>query len=587
MYSRAYSACGGLTEAAALLNSRSTREPSAPSQGPRRPFLIPRWNTIECQQKNPQRIFFWGARSSLPHNPKTTQMPTESFFFANHPKKWREIRFGPNFGLAIDESDDCYVWWTDVETNTKVEPHKITCINGKIRDAACGENNIYAVTRDGRPWEISFERTGPRAQYELEARLMDEIPAAKLDWFGSSNAVKEISVGRQHVGFILNNDDVHIVGNNTYGQCSMTRPLPFKCKSVHCGGAHTVVIDTDGQPHAFGYDASIQLGLGDTRTMCKDDLRKAQVWNSDGSHEKANAALKRSVIYKHYELHQQTEPQMCMPCPHGRNRDPLPIEPHKVALGEDFTVFAVRDSPDDWDQDETHILFACGENRHGQCGRNLQHHHQQWNKVRTPKYMGVESMRCGTSHCLTIVGKGEMYGWGKNNQKQAVARHGSGGIQVMPEFYELPGTSKYVSADFDASCVIIDPNPGSETARPAANVSYDWPDTDGDLLKNLRYGLERAYIDAKQDAKEAKEAVAAEEQRLKLVPEGKNKQGAIKKLEMMKKKVIDAEDDLAKAEKAVNDIRPVIPLKGDNFEKKEENKEVGEESEVRVGEKKE
>ena len=66
--------------------------------------------------------------------------------------------------------------------------------------------------------------------------------------------------------------------------------------------------------------------------------------------------------------------------PPSANRPAFP-SPDAIELGDDFTVFIHRDSPD-WtvgkDEEETNVLFACGENLDGQCGRTVQYHQQTW-----------------------------------------------------------------------------------------------------------------------------------------------------------------------------------------------------------------
>lgn len=290
---------------------------------------------------------------------------------------------------------------------------------------------------------------------KLWGREMFEIPRIP-GWLGSSAGVVQMSIARQHAGFLLKNGDVHMIGEKKLGACGSGNPLPIKAKSIHCGGTHTVIIDEEGQPHSFGDDSQLQLALGDTRGLLDVDDRRSVTFSPDGAHEVKIPKLTRKVVYKHYELHQQSSPQTCLPPPSGPNRDPFPIEPNSVALGENFTIFAHRDSPDNWSGGDTHVLFCCGDNTFGQCGRNLQFQHQTWNKVRTPKYTAVDSISCGSAHCLALV-KDEVWGWGRNQSGQAHPRMGSGTIFEGPEIVpELPGKPVKVTANYDASCVICE-----------------------------------------------------------------------------------------------------------------------------------
>ena len=64
---------------------------------------------------------------------------------------------------------------------------------------------------------------------------------------------------------------------------------------------------------------------------------------SGGNLTTANG-LKRFANYSVYEKHEQHEPAMVMPPPH-HNRPAYPA-PDAIELGDDFTVFVHRDSPD-------------------------------------------------------------------------------------------------------------------------------------------------------------------------------------------------------------------------------------------------
>jgi len=439
-------ACSGLAVTAAALSRRRQQQ---------HPVFCETKKDEQVDKPSRQRIFFWGARSSLPHCPKNPKVPSEATFFVNHPKRWKQVRFGPSFGVARDEAGDLYAWTHVTKSEEKQDPQKVSCAQGPFVDVQCSQDKIYALGKDGRPWEISFDS---ETKTTLTARVMDEIPFGN-GWFSSAKRIKKMSVGRQHVGFLLNNGKAYFVGNNAYGQCggsSHSTPLALKIKNIYCGGTHSVVIDDEGQPQSFGNDKSIQLGLGDTRGMSQEDNRRAQLYQPDQEQKEMKLPnLKRNVVYKHYDLHQQAEPVVCMPCPAGPNRDPFPIEPTNVALGENFTIFAHKDSPEEWEGGDTHVLFSCGENQFGQCGRSLQYHHQTWNKVRTPKYQPIDDVTCGTSHCLALI-RGEVWGWGRNNLGQAIPRPRSAHSQPCPEVLEISGRVVGISADYDASCVIVD-----------------------------------------------------------------------------------------------------------------------------------
>ena len=82
--------------------------------------------------------------------------------------------------------------------------------------------------------------------------------------------------------------------------------------------------------------------------------------------------------------------------------------------------------------DATSVVFGCGENGSGQCGRSM-HQQQQadavalhqpsesgevWSQVRLPKHSRVDQLRCGQAHCLALLKDGRLFAWGGNPQGQ-------------------------------------------------------------------------------------------------------------------------------------------------------------------------
>jgi len=281
----------------------------------------------------------------------------------------------------------------------------------------------------------------------LATQAVPGLPRAGLfgSLLGYKGRVKSMSIGLEHGCFVTRHGKLYCVGGNEWGQCAMTPPkqkgpqcavderthsevefpvlVEFPPKTpkivkVEVGGRHTVAQDAKGNCYAFGDDRRIQLGLGDTRSGGNDERSAYGVLHQDAlGGKKVKGDIQRAYVYRYYEAHLQSKPMQQVP-PLAVNRPEYPPA-STFACGEDFTVGIFRDSPDWYAESQmTNVIFACGENGIGQCGRSMAQQQQAWGQVRLPKHSYVESVRCGQAHCLTLLRDGQVFAWGGNPQGQ-------------------------------------------------------------------------------------------------------------------------------------------------------------------------
>jgi len=437
------SAAGGLLGATGLLMAN-------------RPLLA---KEVEVNQE----VWTWGKRESIPGGAdRDVLRPLRIRWFEGHKAGWKKLAFGPCFGAALDGNGQVFVWGLS-EAETEDGPEEIFIgptlleAQGYARgqsfiDVQCSSEHIFVLTASGSTYVFSgvpetLRRTklSGQAPLKLDGQRMPGIPNPNsMHRFMGGGGVTQMSIGLEHAAFVTHRGELLCTGANQWGQCGEVPPrekerkmgayeetarietvtpvkVTFpanvgKITSVHVGGAHTVAMDDLGQIFALGDDRRIQLGLGDTRTAGGDERHGIGVLNREALGGKGTKAdLKRAANYKYYDLHMQAAPVECIPPP-VTNRPAYPPAQF-IACGQDFTVAGHRDSPDWYAKDEeTNVLFCCGENGEGQCGRNKQQQQQPWLMVKMPKRSKITAVTCGQGHSIAQMSSGELWAWGLNQQ---------------------------------------------------------------------------------------------------------------------------------------------------------------------------
>lgn len=410
-----------------------------------------------------QEVYVWGRSQAVPGGSSRDLLrPQRMEWFESHDAAWEKLAFGPTFGAALDCQGRLFVWG-ETKSSAAVGPLAVApqgaLRKARVLDVQCSSTKVFILTSAGvvlvvedMVSELTRHREGsaPRDSIILDVSTIPGLPRPSRMAFWGTTGVKQMAIGLEHGAFVSHKGELYCVGNSTWGQCGTEperpkgpmgaleeRPhieiltpqlveLPEEAGRIvfaAVGGRHTVAQDETGKTFAFGDDRRIQLGLGETRTSGNDDRHAYGVLHRDHlGGVRPNAEIKRQVVYKYYDPHMQATPVATL-LPRAYNRPEYP-PPMLLACGEDYSLALHRDSPDWYSKEqETHMLFCCGENAEGQCGRNLQQQQQVWLPVRLPKRSKTDAIACGQAHSLALQSNGDLFAWGANREGQV----GNGG----------------------------------------------------------------------------------------------------------------------------------------------------------------
>mmetsp|Transcript_31927 Transcript_31927/g.74747 ORF Transcript_31927/g.74747 Transcript_31927/m.74747 type:complete len:584 (+) Transcript_31927:90-1841(+) len=414
-----------------------------------------------------QEVYVWGRREAIPGGANGDVLrPTKIEWFDEHPYGWEKIVLGPSFGAALDKKGRIFVWGEgrpmEAEDSVFIGPAEVSfqggCNGQRVQDMQCSSTALYILTKGGRTYMVAgvpdlmtsvAEAASENGSASSSSSGKLEMPSTEVPgiprpgWFGGGG-VKQMAIGLEHAAFLTKDGEVYCVGGNSWGQCGvkptkqkgpmgaledrehMEVTVPTKVQfpegamqitRIAVGGRHTVCQDASGNLYSFGDDRRIQLGLGDTRSLGNDERHSYGVLHVGDLPAKPKRSMARSAAYRYYQPHMQWTPTQVQ-APLAYNRPAYPPASFLVC-GEDFTVAVHRDSPDWYEKDqETNVVFCCGENGEGQCGRSYQQQQQVWLQARLPKRSRTTSVACGQGHCLALLASGQLFGWGTNMQGQ-------------------------------------------------------------------------------------------------------------------------------------------------------------------------
>ncbi|KAK2198156.1 bifunctional Regulator of chromosome condensation [Babesia duncani] len=361
------------------------------------------------------------------------------------PGRWHMITFGPSFGLALDVDGNVYLWGQHTDSKEYVAPF-IACKVDDVVDCKCSRDSIYFLTSKGKVHVIENVNELLRNPFKCIVSKLEQLPeCANIWWY----KIIKMSVGDSHAAFVTNDGSLFCRGDNSFGQCGL-RPskvttlatfytleeadanskldnvalnqIKFKDPNVKiinvtCGGRHTICVDDKNNIYAFGDDAAVQLFLGDTRGM---SLLDANPYKRLG--RKFVNHVKSEITYTTKERHLQFNPIKAND--YAKVRDIQGILDNSdvhLAAGDDFTIIALNPKSKESLRQAQTTIFSSGGNKYGQCG-TMDPRMFKAQAVKLPNNFGIsQSIKCGHSHCMTLLQSHKLFGWGNNSSKQLIS----------------------------------------------------------------------------------------------------------------------------------------------------------------------
>ena len=146
---------------------------------------------------------------------------------------------------------------------------QITANSDNIKSVYCGWNHTFMLKNDGTLWGCGDNSSGQLGLGDTTNRTTFTQITTNTD------DIKQIYCGGAYTFILKNNGTLWVCGWNNVGQLGLgdtTNRTTFtqvttnadNIKEIYCGGNHTLILKNDNTLWSCGYNASGQLGLGNT-----------------------------------------------------------------------------------------------------------------------------------------------------------------------------------------------------------------------------------------------------------------------------------------------------------------------------------
>ncbi|KAF4698351.1 hypothetical protein FOZ63_013294, partial [Perkinsus olseni] len=244
------------------------------------------------------------------------------------------------------------------------------------------------------------------------------------------------------------------------------------------------VLDDNGEVWTWGDDTLLQLGHGDTRWAPSNASSKLPGESMKEKKPPSGTSASRPLVtYEPFETHLRFTPTKIADVPTDFDQQHTQelatnksgLAPESIFAGPSTSFLVINDTPYDHVPHDEHqdAVYACGDNERGQCGRSLQYPQQTFMRVRLPKRIQVQMLRCSSGHCAawvrrvghTLGGPDEgpvrdwgIYTWGENTagKVSTTRRHRDVVIPPLDVTKNFPrGAARWLAVGPHGTAVIV------------------------------------------------------------------------------------------------------------------------------------
>ncbi|KAF4676960.1 hypothetical protein FOL47_004202 [Perkinsus chesapeaki] len=422
-------------------------------------FSVDHHKYSRCESsKEPQqaeRISIYAMGSVGPSLDKTRRGAQRLSFLPE--KQWARVTLGEEFGGAVTENGEAWVWRKRNGKNNGNSSHtgnavvRAVTLPGEVRavDVQSSQTALWLLGDDGYVYILQGAGTNG-----------NKGAAVKCPAIPNDVKLSAISVSAAHFVGLDQEGGVWCFGNNSRGQCAVdpalhgslliAKKVSFgkkgryvrepRAMKVAAGERHTMILDDNGEVWTWGDDTLLQLGHGDTRWAANSSSAKLPGETMKDKKPPSGTSTSRPLVtYEPFETHLRFTPTKIAELPTDFDKQQTQElsanrsghAPEDIFAGYRTSFLVINDTPFDHIPHHEHhdAVYACGDNEKGQCGRSLQYPQQTFMRVRLPKRIQVQMVQCSSSHCAawvkrvghTLGGPDEglvrdwgIYTWGEN-----------------------------------------------------------------------------------------------------------------------------------------------------------------------------
>jgi alpha-tubulin suppressor-like RCC1 family protein len=230
------------------------------------------------------RLYTWGNNETGQlgrGNVTNAEAHPSAIPLAGTPSEWRMVSAGNFHSFAIDMQEQLWTWGNNESGQlglghnmNQSTPQPVLVDNKPFRCAkvSAGGTHSLAIDSQGQPWAWGSNMYGQLGLGHTNSQATPQPVLVN----GQPFLCDQVSAGGNHSLASNRQGQLWAWGNNAYAQLGLGHTIkqstpqrvlvnghPFRCTQVSAGAIHSLAIDMQGQPWAWGSNEYRQLGLGD------------------------------------------------------------------------------------------------------------------------------------------------------------------------------------------------------------------------------------------------------------------------------------------------------------------------------------